>query len=122
MIKYTMTILVIMVVGFATFFGLTNTARANSACFQVASSEWATQCNADPNALELTVKNACKEKMALLSCMDKTDGKKDCKVNGSVAGGATVKIFTCNASGSYEFVGCEKAYDCQLELKKKMGQ
>ncbi|KKL73246.1 hypothetical protein LCGC14_2076830 [marine sediment metagenome] len=117
--KCAMTLLVILFVGFASFFALTGPAGAGEACFQVTDSAWGTKCDGDPNSLELTVKNVCKEKMAFLFCLNKEDGKKDCQVRESVQGGASLKIFTCNASGSYEFIACEKAYDCKQELKKK---
>ncbi len=120
--KYVMTLLVIMVVGFGTLFFTTNIAESNDACFQVTSSQWGGQCNEDPNSLELTVQNVCNNKMALLYCLAQEGGRKDCKVKENIEGKASFKISACKATGSYEFTGCERGYDCKQELKKITGK
>ncbi len=115
--KCAMTLLVYLFVGFASFLLHTGHAGANEACFQVTDSAWGTKCDGDPNSLELTVKNTCDKKMALLSCMDRTDSKRSCSVRGDIEGGANVKIFTCNANGNYKLIGCERTYDCKQAMK-----
>ena len=120
--KYVMTLIAIMVVGFATLFLHTDVSEANNACFIVTDSQWGKQCNEDPNSLELTVKNTCDKKMSLLYCMDQEGGAKVCKVMEDVEGGASIKISACKATGSYDFTGCERAYDCKQELKSITGQ
>ncbi len=115
--KCSMTLLVILFVGFASLFVHTNVSHASDACFIVTDSQWGKSCDGDPNSLELTIKNTCDKKMALLSCMDHTDSKKSCSVRGDIEGGANVKIFTCNANGNYKLIGCERTYDCKQAMK-----
>ena len=120
--KYVLTILVLMAVGFGTFFLHTNVSEANDACFTVIDSQWGKGCSEDPSSLELTVQNICKEKMTLLYCLGQEGGAKDCKIRENVQGKASFKISACKATGSYDFTGCQRAYDCKQELKKKTGQ
>ena len=120
--KYALTLLVILVVGFGTFFLHTNVSDADEACFNVTESQWGKGCSDDPSSLELTVQNICKETMTLLYCLGQEGGAKDCKVKENIEGKASFKISACKATGSYEFTGCQSGYDCKQELKKKTGQ
>ena len=117
--KCTMTLVVILFVGFASFFLHTNTSYANEACFIVTDSQWGKGCDGDPNSLQLTVQNNCDKKMSLLYCLAREGNKKLCHVKENMEAKASLVISACNATGTYEFTGCEKAYDCKQKLKKK---
>ena len=121
--KYAMTLIVLVLAGFGPFFLHTNVSQANEACFTVIDSQWGKGCNEDdPNSLQLTVKNTCDKKMTLLYCMDRGANRKHCQVKENMEAKASLVISACNASGSYEFIGCERARDCKKELEKIMGK
>ncbi len=120
--KHVLTLIVLMLAGFGTIFLHTNVSDANEACFNVTGSQWGKVCNDDPSGLELTVENVCKEKMTLLYCLGQEGGARLCKIRENIPGGASFKISACKATGSYDFTGCERAYDCKQELKRMTGQ
>ena len=121
--KYVLTILVLMAVGFGTFFLHTNVSEANDACFTVIDSQWGKGCkDDDPDSLQLTVQNVCDKTMSLLSCMDREGGKPFCVVKENIKAKGTFVMSACNATGNYKFTGCQRAYDCKQELKRITGQ
>ncbi len=120
--KCVMTLIFLVLAGFGALILHPGVADADEACFQVTGSQWGTSCNEDPDSLELTVQNVCDKKMTLLYCLSQDGGKKVCKVKENVQGKASIKISACKATGSYDFTGCERAYDCKQELKKITGQ
>jgi hypothetical protein len=119
----TLTLIVILVGVFATFFLHAYTVEAgDDACFQVQASQWGKSCGEDPSALEITLKNVCSKKMSLIYCLDQEGGKRDCRIKANISGGDLFKVSACKATGNYEFTACEKTRDCKKELKKKIGK
>lgn len=116
-----LTLLVLLIVGFATIILQASATSANNACFQVKASQWGARCGGDPLSLEITVENTCQQKMSLLYCLEQEGGKKECNVAADIMAGDTTKVFTCKGTGNYEFIACEKSKDCKKELKKKRG-
>ena len=121
--KCTLTLIVLMVVGFGSFFLPTNVIANDATCFVVTDSQWGKGCSADPNSLLLTVQNVCDKTMSLLSCMGQEGGKPSCLVKENIKAKASLEVSACNATGSYVFTGCERARDCNkaLEMSQQMG-
>lgn len=81
-------------------------------CFSVASSKWKI-CENKKQSLTLKLKNACVETMQLQACIEKEDGKWECKWFRDIEKGKEVEFSSCDSTGNYKLNACEDIDDCK---------